>query len=141
MCYNNQGGDIMRKSILLLGIILLPSILLAQGNSADKVRYIQVWNDNYYVKNVAVAKVSEAVEVCLSGIRDVEGSAKVVTPHNFSPKEAIPRVLSSKLVEEKIVVQSKPVIPIPKAQVKATTPTDHKFTSQEVKIGRRKWLL
>ncbi len=100
MCYNTQKGDIMRKNILLLGIILLPSVLLAQSNPADKVQYIQAGNDKYYVKDVAVPKVSQAVDADSSDAVDVGGGAKgtkvnkpkttAVLPAQRVPTEIVP---------------------------------------------------
>ena len=177
----------MRKTLGLFVLLLLPICMWAANNPADKVEYIQAGNDKYYVKDVAVPKVSKAVDADPSDAVDVgggtkgtkvnkpkttavlpaqrvpteivpannpkevqlKGGAKVVTPHNSSPKVAMPKgkpmpMVPSSKPEPQVVKETKPTaqtqaqtVTQPKAQVKAApatpAPKEQKLTPEEVK--------
>ena len=164
-------------AFLLLG----SSLVWAESNPADKVEYIQAGNDKYYVKDVAVPKVSKAVDADPSDAVDVgggtkgtkvnkpktqavlpaqrvptdivpannpkevqlKGGAKVVTPHNSSPKVAMPKgkpmpMVPSSKPEPQPAVEVKAKTQTETTQVKATTPVtpapkEQKLTPEEVK--------
>ena len=164
-------------AFLLLG----SSLVWAESNPADKVEYIQAGNDKYYVKDVAVPKVSKAVDADPSDAVDVgggtkgtkvnkpkttavlpaqrvpteivpannpkevqlKGGAKVVTPHNSSPKVTMPKgkpmpMVPSSKPEPQPAVEVKARAQTETTPVKATTPVtpapkDQKLTPQEVK--------
>ena len=164
-------------AFLLLG----SSLVWAESNPADKVEYIQAGNDKYYVKDVAVPKVSKAVDADPSDAVDVgggtkgtkvnkpktqavlpaqrvptdivpannpkevqlKGGAKVVTPHNSSPKVAMPKgkpmpMVPSSKPEPQPAVEVKAKTQTETTQVKATTPVtpapkEQKLMPQEVK--------
>lgn len=160
--------NIFGMAFLLLG----SSLVWAESNPADKVEYIQAGNDKYYVKDVAVPKVSKAVDADPSDAVDVgggtkgtkvnkpktqavvpaqrvptnitptnnpkevqlQGGAKVVTPHNSSPKVAMPKgkpmpmVPSSKTTP---VAEQKNTTPVqPQEQVKQTPVVEKKTQAQ-----------
>ena len=156
-------------AFLLLG----SSLIWAESNPADKVEYIQAGNDKYYVKDVAVPKVSKAVDADPSDAVDVgggtkgtkvnkpktqavlpaqrvptdivpannpkevqlKGGAKVVTPHNSSPKVAMPKGKPMPMIGE--TQDTKDVKPAPKPVepnvVTPTQPKEQKLMPQEVK--------
>ena len=163
-------------AFLLLG----SSLVWAESNPADKVEYIQAGNDKYYVKDVAVPKVSKAVDADPSDAVDVgggtkgtkvnkpktqavlpaqrvptdivpannpkevqlKGGAKVVTPHNSSPKVAMPKgkpmpMVPSSKPEPQSAVEVKAKTQTETTQVKATpvtpAPKEQKLTPEEVK--------
>ena len=172
--------NIFGMAFLLLG----SSLVWAESNPADKVEYIQAGNDKYYVKDVAVPKVSKAVDADPSDAVDVgggtkgtkvnkpkttavlpaqrvptdvvpannpkevqlKGGAKVVTPHNSSPKVAMPKgkpmpMIPSSKPEPQVVKQAQPAVEVKQAQVKETPavqpkpvePKEQKLTPEEVK--------
>ena len=169
--------NIFGMAFLLLG----SSLVWAESNPADKVEYIQAGNDKYYVKDVAVPKVSKAVDADPSDAVDVgggtkgtkvnkpktqavlpaqrvptdivpannpkevqlKGGAKVVTPHNSSPKVAMPKgkpmpMVPSSKPEPQPAVEVKAKTQTETTPVKATTPVtpapkEQKLTPQEVK--------
>lgn len=169
--------NIFGMAFLLLG----SSLVWAESNPADKVEYIQAGNDKYYVKDVAVPKVSKAVDADPSDAVDVgggtkgtkvnkpktqavlpaqrvptdivpannpkevqlKGGAKVVTPHNSSPKVAMPKgkpmpMVPSSKPEPQPAVEVKAKAQTETTPVKATTPAtpapkEQKLTPQEVK--------
>lgn len=171
----------MRKTLGLFVLLLLPICMWAANNPADKVEYIQAGNDKYYVKDVAVPKVSKAVDADPSDAVDVgggtkgtkvnkpkttavlpaqrvpteivpannpkevqlKGGAKVVTPHNSSPKVAMPKgkpmpMVPSSKPEPQPAVEVKAKTQTETTQVKATTPVtpahkEQKLTPEEVK--------
>lgn len=163
-------------AFLLLG----SSLVWAESNPADKVEYIQAGNDKYYVKDVAVPKVSKAVDADPSDAVDVgggtkgtkvnkpktqavlpaqrvpteivpannpkevqlKGGAKVVTPHNSSPKVAMPKgkpmpMVPSSKPEPQPAVEVKAKTQTETTPVKATpvtpAPKEQKLTPEEVK--------
>ena len=165
-----------------MAFLLLGSTLVwAESNPADKVEYIQAGNDKYYVKDVAVPKVSKAVDADPSDAVDVgggtkgtkvnkpkttavlpaqrvptdivpannpkevqlKGGAKVVTPHNSSPKVAMPKgkpmpMVPSSKPEPQPAVEVKAKAQTETTPVKATTPAtpapkEQKLTPEEVK--------
>ena len=169
--------NIFGMAFLLLG----SSLVWAESNPADKVEYIQAGNDKYYVKDVAVPKVSKAVDADPRDAVDVgggtkgtkvnkpktqavlpaqrvptdivpannpkevqlKGGAKVVTPHNSSPKVAMPKgkpmpMVPSSKPEPQSAVEVKAKTQTETTQVKATTPVtpapkEQKLMPQEVK--------
>ena len=169
--------NIFGMAFLLLG----SSLVWAESNPADKVEYIQAGNDKYYVKDVAVPKVSKAVDADPSDAVDVgggtkgrkvnkpkttavlpaqrvptdivpannpkevqlKGGAKVVTPHNSSPKVAMPKgkpmpMVPSSKPEPQPAVEVKAKAQTETTPVKATTPVtpapkEQKLTPEEVK--------
>ena len=171
----------MRKTLGLSVLLLLPICMWAANNPADKVEYIQAGNDKYYVKDVAVPKVSKAVDADPSDAVDVgggtkgtkvnkpkttavlpaqrvpteivpannpkevqlKGGAKVVTPHNSSPKVAMPKgkpmpMVPSSKPEPQPAVEVKAKAQTETTPVKATTPVtpapkEQKLTPEEVK--------
>lgn len=171
----------MRKILGLSVLLLLPICMWAANNPADKVEYIQAGNDKYYVKDVAVPKVSNPVDADYRDAVDVgggtkgtkvnkpktqavlpaqrvpteivpannpkevqlKGGAKVVTPHNSSPKVAMPKgkpmpMVPSSKPEPQPAVEVKAKTQTETTPVKATTPVtpapkEQKLTPEEVK--------
>ena len=65
----------MKKYLFAL-TLLLPVCLMAQSDPAKKVEYIQAGNEKYYLKDVVVPKVSQAVDADPSDAVDVGGGTK-----------------------------------------------------------------
>ena len=90
----------MRKILGLSVLLLLPICMWAANNPADKVEYIQAGNDKYYVKDVAVPKVSNPVDADYRDAVDVGGGTKgtkvnkpktqAVLPAQRVPTEIVP---------------------------------------------------
>ncbi len=66
----------MFKKYLFAFTLLLPVCLMAQSDPAKKVEYFQAGNEKYYVKDVVVPQVSQAVDADPSDAVDVGGGTK-----------------------------------------------------------------